>query len=151
MARMHSRRKGKAGSRKPLKYGQAAWTLFYDPDEIRKEIVKMKKSGVSQSLIGTILRDQYAIPSAKEFFGKKLGKILEEEKIKDEIPEDIQNLIKKAVRLRKHLELHRKDKHNRRALQLIESKIKRLEKYYKRENVLPADWKYEPEKMKYVE
>jgi len=147
---MHSRRKGKASSRKPIKYGQSPWTLFYDPEEIKKEIIKLKKSGISQSVIGAILRDQYGIPSTREFFGKKLGAILKEEKINDDIPEDLQNLMRKAIRLRKHLNLHKKDLHNKRALQLTESKIKRLVKYYKREKVLPEDWKYEPEKMKYI-
>ncbi|MFN3527561.1 MAG: 30S ribosomal protein S15 [Candidatus Altarchaeaceae archaeon] len=150
MARMHSRRKGKSKSRKPLKYGQSSWTLFYDQERIKKEIIKMKKSGISQSLIGTILRDQYAIPDVREIFGKKLSEILKEEKLIDDVPEDLQNLMKKAVKLRKHLEIHKKDIHNRRALQLIESKIKRLEKYYKREGKLPETWSYEPEKMKYL-
>lgn len=146
---MHSKRKGRASSKKPIKFGQSPWTLFYDPQEIRKEIVKLKKSGISQPVIGAILRDQYGIPSSKEFFGKKLGKILEEEKINDVIPVDLQNLIKKAVRLKKHLETHKKDLHNKRRLHLIESKIHRLAKYYIREKKLPADWSYEKEAKLY--
>ncbi|HIQ50834.1 MAG TPA: 30S ribosomal protein S15, partial [Nautiliaceae bacterium] len=43
------------------------------------------------------------------------------------------------------LENHPKDLHSKRGLQLIESKIKRLVKYYKRKKVLPENWKYTPE------
>ena len=62
----------------------------------------------------------------------------------------MQSLIKKAIRLRKHLEAHRKDLHNKRALQLTESKIWRLQKYYKRKGVLPADWEYKPETAEFL-
>ncbi|HIE33746.1 MAG TPA: 30S ribosomal protein S15, partial [Candidatus Altiarchaeales archaeon] len=61
---------------------------------------------------------------------------------------DLENLIRKAVNLRKHLEQNKKDLHNRRALQLIESKIRRLTKYYKGAGKLPENWMYEPEKAK---
>ena len=65
-----------------------------------------------------------------------------------ELPEDLQNLINKAVNLRGHLEKNSRDKHNRHGLQLIESKIRRLEKYYKDAEVLPDGWKYSHEKAK---
>ena len=63
-------------------------------------------------------------------------------------PEDLKALIKKALNLRKHLEVHKKDKHNMRGLQLIEAKIWRLSNYYKEKGVLPADWKYDPERLR---
>jgi small subunit ribosomal protein S15 len=55
--------------------------------------------------------------------------------------------MKRAVRVRKHLDEHPKDYHSKRGLQLIESKIHRLVKYYKREGILPPDWKYDPSKV----
>lgn len=61
------------------------------------------------------------------------------------VPEDLLNLMRRAVNLRKHLEQHPKDLHSKRGLQLIESKIRRLVKYYKSKGVLPADWRYTPE------
>ena len=61
------------------------------------------------------------------------------------IPEDLQNLMRKALRMRKHIEENKKDVHNKRVLQLTESKIRRLVKYYRRNKVLPEDWKYKPE------
>ena len=99
-------------------------------------------------MIGIILRDQYGIPLVKQVTGKKIVQILREHGLEPEIPEDLANLIRRAIRVRRHLEEHPKDYHSKRGLQLIESKIRRLEKYYKREGVLPPDWRYEPEKIK---
>ncbi|MCD5409529.1 MAG: 30S ribosomal protein S15, partial [Methanocellales archaeon] len=48
----------------------------------------------------------------------------------------------KAVGLKRHLDQNSKDLHNKRSLQITESKIRRLVKYYKKEGVLPEDWIY---------
>lgn len=153
MARMHARRKGKASSTKPVKFGMSSWILMdsekYDEKRMIDIIVGLKKSGELQSNIGHILRDTYGIPSSREFFGKKLGKVLKENHVASDIPEDLHNLMEKAVRLRKHLAIHKKDIHNKRSLLLVESKIKRLAKYYIRKKILPLSWKYTPEKMMY--
>jgi ribosomal protein S15P/S13E len=60
-----------------------------------------------------------------------------------EIPEDLYHLIKKAVAVRKHLERNRKDKDSKFRLILIESRVHRLARYYKRTKKLPPNWKYE--------
>ena len=52
------------------------------------------------------------------------------------------NLLERARRVKKHLSVHKKDTANKRALQLIEAKIHRLVKYYKRIGRLPEDWDY---------
>lgn len=147
MARMHARKKGKSSSTKPLGNIAPDWAS-YGPDETEELIIKLRKDEISASRIGIILRDQYGIPSVKRIVGKKLVKILAENELVDEIPEDLQNLIKEAVNLREHMERNPKDIHNRRGLQLIESKIHRLAKYYKRTKKLPSNWLYEPEKAK---
>lgn len=59
------------------------------------------------------------------------------------IPEDLYFLIKKAVSVRKHLERNRKDKDSKYRLILIESRIHRLARYYKKTGQLPPVWKYE--------
>jgi ribosomal protein S15P/S13E len=59
------------------------------------------------------------------------------------LPEDLDDLLKKASGLVVHLEKNKKDAFNKRALQAIEAKIHKLSKYYKSEGVLPPDWKYE--------
>jgi len=79
--------------------------------------------------------------------GKSVLQILRERGLAPEIPEDLSNLIRKALKIRRHLEEHPKDYHSKRGLQLVESKIHRLVKYYKREGILPPDWKYEPDKI----
>ena len=58
-----------------------------------------------------------------------------------ELPEDLYHLIKKAVAVRKHLEPNRKDKDSKFRLILIESRIHRISRYYKRAKQLPAVWK----------
>lgn len=75
---------------------------------------------------------------------------MKEHKVYPEIPEDLLSLLKKAVRLREHLEKHKKDKHSKRGLELLESKIRKLGKYYVRKRILPKDWKYSPEEAKLI-
>ena len=58
-----------------------------------------------------------------------------------QIPEDLYFLIKKAVAVRKHLERSRKDRDSKYRLILIESRIHRLARYYKRTGQLPPVWK----------
>jgi len=57
-------------------------------------------------------------------------------------------MIKKAVEIKSHLEKNKKDYISKRGLELAESKIRRLAKYYKKNNQLPKDWKWDPEKAK---
>ena len=59
------------------------------------------------------------------------------------MPEDLGNLLKKAARLIVHIEKNKRDLHNKRALQIVEAKIYKLSKYYKRKRVLPQNWKYQ--------
>lgn len=118
----------------------------YSKEEIEELVVKLYKEGHPPSKIGIILRDQYGIPKVKDVIGLKITQILEKHGLKPEYPEDLMNLIRRAVRLREHLKEHPKDLHSKRGLQLIESKIRRLVKYYKRKGVLPEGWKYDPEK-----
>ncbi len=100
--------------------------------EIVSLIVKMGRRGVPPSQIGMILRDVYGIPSVRQVLGKRITDVLEEQGVAKKIPEDLLSLMKKAYKIRKHLEIHRKDFHSKRGLQLTESKIRRLIKYYKK-------------------
>ena len=59
------------------------------------------------------------------------------------IPEDLWHLIKKAVAVRKHLEVNRKDKDSKFRLILIESRIHRLARYYKTNQKLAPTFKYD--------
>ncbi len=144
---MHTRRKGKSGSKHPARAGKPDF-VAYDQSEIEELILKLVKEENSPSKIGITLRDQYGIPSVKDVTGKKLGFFLEKNNVASKIPEDLQNLIRKALSLRKHLDKNVKDRHNKRSMQLVESKIHRLGKFYRRNGKLPEDWRYNPETAK---
>jgi small subunit ribosomal protein S15 len=141
MARMHTRKRGKSGSKKPLREGKPEWVTMSN-DELDGLLVKLKKEGLTKSRIGMILRDQYGIPKVKDIRGERISKVLSSKGMNDQIPEDLEALIKNAVSLNKHVELNPKDLKNKRGLELIEAKIKRLAKYYKRKNKLPGNWSY---------
>lgn len=116
--------------------------VTYKPKEVEKLVIKLAKQGLEPSKIGLILRDSYGIPDIRKITGKKITKLLVEHDLAPELPEDLANLIKRVGILKKHLEQHKKDAVSKRGLQLIESKIRRLVKYYKSVGKLPADWKY---------
>ncbi len=141
MARMHARRKGKSSSTRPLIYENPAWVPI-DKKEIVATITKMAGEGTSSATIGTILRDQYGVPDVKLATGKSITQIMIENGIEMKLPEDISNLMTKAVNLNSHIQDNKKDIHNKRNLQLIEAKIRRLERYYKSTGVISKDWKY---------
>ncbi|MBS7616591.1 30S ribosomal protein S15 [Candidatus Bathyarchaeota archaeon] len=140
---MPKQEKGKSHSTRPVSKRPPSWCK-YQPEEVEALVVKLAKEGHSPSRIGTILRDQYAIPLVKPLTGKTITQILKDAGLAPSIPEDLGNLLNEAARLSAHLEKHRGDLHNKRALQLIEAKIHKLSRYYKREGVLPPNWKYEP-------
>jgi len=148
MARIHARRKGKSGSTRPIERKQHPQWSSLNPREVESRIIELAKTGKSTGEIGLILRDQYAVPDIKLATGKKITKILETNNIKSDIPEDLRNLIRTALQLKKHLDINKKDIKNKRNLQLTESKIRRLTKYYHSKNRLPKDWKYSPEQAK---
>ncbi len=151
MAKMHSRGRGRSGSKRPAKKTIPAW-IRHTPKEIEVLVAKLAKEGKSPSQIGLALRDVYGIPIAYRAIGKKLTKILEEKKLLGKLPEDLMALIKKSISIKKHLEGNSGDESARRGLLLTESKIKRLVKYYKRTGKLSEDWKYEPDRIRlYIE
>ncbi len=141
---MHSRKHGKHGSHKPEKR-RPAW-LMYEPHEIEKLIVKLAKEGNTNAQTGLILRDQYGVPDVRSL-GMRVSKIAEKE-VKKDVPDDIYNLIKKAVNLHKHLNQNKHDAKSVHGLELLESKIRRLGKYYARTGKLPRDWTYSMDKAK---
>lgn len=147
MAKMHSGAKGIAGSTKPSKKVLPSW-VRYSPKEAEMIISKLAKEKNTPSQIGTILRDVYGIPDVSLILNKTICEVLREKGLMAETPEDLSALIKRSIAIRKHLEENTKDKTAKRGLLLTESKIGRLVKYYKREGVLPASWKYDPEKIK---
>ncbi|MEM2760126.1 MAG: 30S ribosomal protein S15 [Nitrososphaerales archaeon] len=140
MARMHSHRKGKSHSTRPLEISPS-WVSM-SKEEIISLIIKMAKEGLDSSEIGVRLRDEYGIPLVKPIIGKSILDILQENNLLGDMPEDLEILVKKAMGLQKHLKLHRGDRLNVRSLELLEAKIHRLQRYYKSKGRLPQNWKY---------
>ncbi|KAI7999516.1 40S ribosomal protein S13 [Camellia lanceoleosa] len=109
--------------------------------QVEENICKFAKKGMTPSQIGVILRDSHGIAQVKSVTGSKILRILKAHGLAPEIPEDLYHLIKKAVAIRKHLERNRKDKDSKFRLILVESRIHRLARYYKKTKKLPPVWK----------
>jgi len=144
MSRMHSRKKGKSGRKRPKAKTSPEWVEM-EKAELEELIIKTAKEGVPPSKIGLALRDKYSIPSARMIIGMPIAKFLKKNKAGPEYPEDFLELIKRAVMMSKHLKKAKKDTHNKTKYQHVVSKIHRLAKYYERKGVIPKGWKYDPD------
>ena len=141
MGRMHSQNYGKSHSTRPLNPKAPSW-ITQDPKEIEELIIKYAKEDLAASQIGIKLRDQHSIPLVKPIIKKTITRVLEENELKTELPEDLNNIVMKAIGLQKHLKINKKDNRNRRALELIEANVHRLTVYYKKIGRIPQNWKY---------
>ena len=140
---MPKKERGSSHSKRPLSRRSPSWCR-YTAEEVEALVIKLAREGNPQSKIGVILRDQYGIPLVKTITGKGISDILKENNLSPSIPEDLDVLLRKAAQLRAHLNRHRSDAYNRRAVQVTESKIHSLSNYYKSKGILPEDWKYAP-------
>jgi small subunit ribosomal protein S15 len=141
MARIHVHTHGKSHSTRPTSKSSPSW-LNQSRAQVSSLIVRLSNDGLSPSEIGLKLRDEHGIPLAKPVLGKSLTEVLVENKIKPDMPEDLDKLVKKALGLQKHLKIHNSDHRNVRSLELVEAKIHRLSKYYKSIGKIPKNWKY---------
>ena len=136
--------KGIASSSLPYKRSPPSWLMkTVTPADVEQHCCKLAKKGLTPSQIGVILRDSHGIPQVKSVTGQKILRLLKKNGLAPSIPEDLYCLIKKAVSIRKHLEKNRPDKDSKFRLILIESKIHRLARYYRRTRQLVANFKYE--------
>jgi small subunit ribosomal protein S15 len=144
---MHSRKKGTSSSTRPARLEKPVWVEL-SGEEVEAEVVKLAKRGFSKAMIGIILRDSHGVPLVKVVTGKSISQILENNDIISPLPEDLSDLVKKALNLRKHLEINHKDLESKKGLQRTEAKIYRLIRYYKKKKVLEQEFKYIPEKIR---
>jgi len=145
---MHSRKKGKSGSVRPPRLTDPPVWIELSPTEVENEVVKLARKGFTKSMIGVKMRDSRGVPLIKVVTGKKVSQILENNDIKSPLPEDLSNLVKKALNVRKHLEDNHKDLEAKKGLNRTESKIYRLIKYYRKKKVLEASFKYDPDSIR---
>ena len=95
MARMHSRRKGKSKSSKPV--GKKQVWVRYESKEVQVLVQKLAKEGLTASEIGLNLRDSYGIPDTKKITKKSISKILVDSKLNPPLPQDLVDLIKRDI------------------------------------------------------
>jgi small subunit ribosomal protein S15 len=147
---MHTRRRGSSDSDKPVADEPPEWSDV-DADAVEERVVELAEQGHSPSEIGLKLRDEGVqgtpVPDVTLATDKKITEILEEHDAEPEFPEDLRNLMKRAVRLRDHMDENPNDHQNKRALQNTQSKIRRLVDYY-RGDELDADFTYSYDKAK---
>jgi len=140
---MPKKEKGISHQTRPVTKRPPAWCR-YTSEEVEAQIMKLSKEGHPPSKIGIILRDQHGVPLTKPITGKSVTQILKEREMVSSLPEDLENLLRKAARLHVHHDKNKSDLHNRRSLQITEAKIYKLSRYYKKKGVLASDWKYSP-------
>ncbi len=139
---MPKKLKGRSHQTRPVTKRTPAWCR-YTAEEVEALVIRLAKEGQPLSKIGVILRDQHGIPLTKPITGKSVSQILKEKELAPSLPEGLENLMRKATRLHVHLDKNKADLGNKRSLQIIEAKIYKLARYYKRKGILPPDWKYE--------
>ncbi len=152
MARMHTRKRGQSSSDKPVVDEAPDWSA-QDADAVEERVVELAEQGLSSAEIGVRLRDEGVkgkpVPDVKLVMGKKISEIMEENDADPEYPEDLTNLMAKAVGVRDQLDGNPNDASNKRALQNVESKIHRLIDYYQGDEI-PEDFKYSPDKAREI-
>lgn len=149
MGRMYGKGKGVSSSSIPFQRSAPAWlkpTVQMSANtialEATKEIHKMAKKGKTPSQIGVSLRDVLGIPQVKSLTGSKILRILKLVGMAPEIPEDLNSLVQKARAIKKHIAGNKRDKDSSYRLIVTESRIQRLERYYKQSKKLPPTWCY---------
>lgn len=148
MARMYKSRKGQSGSTRPHVTEAPEWSNT-DKEAVESLVLDLAKSGLSTAQIGTVLRDEHAVPNARLVLGKRIGQYLAEQDMMGTYPEDMMNLMRQAVAIINHLGSgNHKDIHNKRALEITEAKIRRLASYYISEKRLPSDWRYKRDELR---
>ena len=135
MARMYKSRRGKSGSSKPYVTEAPEWSNT-NSDEVTNLVLDLGKSGHSTAEIGTILRDQHAVPDVRLVTGKRIGAILAENDIGGTYPEDMMNLMRQAARIIEHLGSgNHKDLHNK-ILESLRPRSENTKYYMSKENYL---------------
>ena len=136
--------RGRGRSTRPVSKRPPAWVM-YQPEEVKALIINLAKEGKSMSIIGSDLRDIHGVPLTKPIVGYGIGKVLKEAGLAPTIPEDLYNLMRKVARLKRHLEKNTSDFSNKKSLHMVESRIFKLVKYYRKKGLLPSDWDYRSE------
>ncbi len=146
MARMHTKKRGKSKSRKPIldssTFGKGAGEL--SKEQIENIIIDYAKQGTSPEMIGELLKRKHGVMYPRQAIGMRMKDFLKEKELLNSIPSDMLNLMKKSVNMRKHLQSNKQDVYGTIRLKRVEAKIWRLTKYYIKTGELGAKWRYDP-------
>ena len=93
----------------PYRRSISIW-LKLTSDDVKEQIYKLAKKGLTPSQIGVILRDSHGVAQVRFVTGNKILRILKSKGLAPDLPEELYHLMKKPVAVRKHLERNRKDK-----------------------------------------
>jgi small subunit ribosomal protein S15 len=147
---MHTRRRGSSSSDTPVADDPPEWSDV-DTDAIEQRVVELAEEGHDPSQIGRKLRDEGVqgtpIPDVQLATDRKVTEILEEHDAGSALPEDLRNLLERAVRLREHMADNPGDAQNKRALQNAEAKVRRLADYYRGDEI-DEEFKYTYERAR---
>jgi len=146
MSRTYARRKNRLTA--PIHRDEKPEWLNVDENEIKELIAELARRKTNLSDIGMILRDEYGIPDIKLITGKSLKETILDMGLTIDIPDDLRNLMIKALRIRDHLDRNRSDMRAKRDLSVTESRIKSLASYYMEKGVLPGNWRYSAQTAK---
>ena len=147
MSRMHSKGKGASGSSRPHSKAPPEWSNS-DKEEIEELIVQLSEEGHTNASIGTMLRDKHGVPDVRLVTGERISQTLNRLGKSSGLPEDLMSLMRRALRLIDHISQNSKDIHNRRQLELCESKIRRLSRYYRENNQIDSEWTYKRDQLR---
>ena len=92
MGRMHAPGKGISQSALPYRRTVPTW-LKLTPEDVKEQIFKLSKKGLTPSQIGVILRDSHGVAQVRFVTGNKILRILKSKGLAPDLPEDIYYLV----------------------------------------------------------
>jgi small subunit ribosomal protein S15 len=118
-------------------------------EDIEKTIEELTKKGKTNADIGLYIKENLNIKNIHAFCGEKIIDIQRRLKLKEnKLPDDLLDLINKAVKLLKHRDKNKKDTRALRGYQITVSKINRLRNYYIKKGTIPKNWRYSEDTAK---
>jgi small subunit ribosomal protein S13e len=92
MGRMHAPGKGISQSALPYRRTVPTW-LKLTSEDVKDQIFKLSKKGMTPSQIGVILRDSHGVAQVRFVTGNKILRILKSKGLAPDLPEDIYYLV----------------------------------------------------------
>ena len=96
MGHMHISGKGLSHKALPYCHSVPTW-LKLTSDNVKEQIYKLAKKGLTPLQNGVILRDSHGVAQVRFVTGNKILRILKSQGLAPDLPEDLYHLIKKAV------------------------------------------------------